>query len=245
MLAAGVGERLAGDLDKPPKILLRFDGRTLLERHVDILRRCGVKELVLVVGYRADLIEEEIRIIGADELVRTICNPDFRGGSVVSLSVGGDALNYGTDVLLMDADVLYDYRMIDRLVDSAHANCFLMDRDYEEGDEPVKLCLRDGQPVEFRKQVTGKYDICGESVGFFRFTPAIAKRVIQAAEGYVQTGRRDAPYEEALRDVLRSSREGTFGYEDITGLPWIEIDFPEDVVRAREVILPNLLSGPR
>jgi choline kinase len=36
----------------------------------------------------------------------------------------------------------------------------------------------------------------------------------------------------------------SFGYEDVTGLPWIEIDFPEDVVRARDEILPNLGSDP-
>jgi choline kinase len=29
----------------------------------------------------------------------------------------------------------------------------------------------------------------------------------------------------------------TFGYEDITGLPWIEIDFPEDIQRAQNQTL--------
>ena len=28
--------------------------------------------------------------------------------------------------------------------------------------------------------------------------------------------------------------------EDISGLPWIEIDFPEDIVRATETVLPQL-----
>ena len=31
-----------------------------------------------------------------------------------------------------------------------------------------------------------------------------------------------------------------FGFEDVTGLPWIEIDFPEDVVRARDEVLPAI-----
>jgi choline kinase len=35
-------------------------------------------------------------------------------------------------------------------------------------------------------------------------------------------------------------RAGRFGAEDVTGLPWTEIDFPEDLDRARSVILPAL-----
>ena len=33
-----------------------------------------------------------------------------------------------------------------------------------------------------------------------------------------------------------------FGFEDISGLPWIEIDFPEDVQRAETAVLPNLIA---
>jgi choline kinase len=36
-----------------------------------------------------------------------------------------------------------------------------------------------------------------------------------------------------------------FGFEDITGLPWIEIDFADDVLRARSEILPRLVELPR
>jgi choline kinase len=32
----------------------------------------------------------------------------------------------------------------------------------------------------------------------------------------------------------------TFGYEDVTGLSWIEIDFPDDVRRAEEEVLPRV-----
>ena len=43
-----------------------------------------------------------------------------------------------------------------------------------------------------------------------------------------------------MRDVLISKPTGTFGFEDITGIPWTEIDFPDDVVHARDVILPSM-----
>ncbi len=47
-------------------------------------------------------------------------------------------------------------------------------------------------------------------------------------------------YEEAIRDLLRAVPPGMFGIEDVTGLPWIEIDFPADVARAETEVLPRL-----
>ena len=50
--------------------------------------------------------------------------------------------------------------------------------------------------------------------------------------------------EDALRAVLRTAAP-PFGFEDVTGLPWIEIDFPEDVKRAETEVLPRLLARDR
>ena len=243
MLAAGIGARLGPSIDAaghPPKILLEFGGRTLLERHVAILRSLGIEGLDLVVGYRADDIAAAVAACGANGYVRRFHNPDYRQGSVVSLAVAAEALAGGADVLLMDADVLYDSRLLGRLVRTTHSNAFLMDRDIEPGEEPVKLCIRDGQIVDFRKRVETPHDFHGESVGFFRLSPAVADAVAAAARSYRADGRGTEMYEEAIRDVLLGSPAGTFGYEDVTGLPWIEIDFAEDVRRASAEVLPQL-----
>ena len=240
MLAAGIGTRLDAGDGHPPKALLEFGGKSLLHRHIEILRAAGIGELVIVTGYRADLIAAEIERAGAAGFARTVPNPDYREGSIVSLWAARNALVEGGDVLLMDADVLYDHRMIDRLMSSPHANCFLLDRDFEPGDEPVKICVRAGGIVDFEKRVEGEHDLRGESVGFFRFSAEIAARLAAAAEADAASGRRERMYEHAIRDVLLNSPPGTFGYEDVTGLPWIEIDFAEDVERARGEVLPRL-----
>jgi choline kinase len=241
MLAAGIGARLSGGDDRfSPKALLRFDGKSLLERHIDILRRFGVGPMTLVVGYHRAEIAAEVAALGADGFVRLVDNPDYRFGSMVSLWAARDALAAGADVLFMDADVLYHPDLIGRLVHSRHASCLLMDRDFEPGDEPVKLCLRDGAPVEFRKVVDVAYDTVGEWPGFLRLSPATARLVAAALQDLVDAGRFELPYEEAFRRVMLAAPAGTFGVEDITGLPWIEIDFPADLERARDVVLPRL-----
>ena len=82
-----------------------------------------------------------------------------------------------------------------------------------------------------------KYDVIGESVGFFRFGPDCALAIVRECARFDTEGLGDAPHEEALRNVLLANPE-SFGFEDVSGLPWIEIDFPEDVLRAADEILP-------
>lgn len=241
MLAAGVGRRLGKEGQNQPKCLLRFNGKSLLERHLDYLRSCQIDEVAIAVGYQAQMIQNEIEAVKAENWVTTVYNPDYTKGSVISLWTLREHLSAGDEILLMDADVLYDRRIIERLVKTDIPNCFLLDRDFEPGEEPVKLCVRDGYLVEFRKQVALDlvYDFSGESVGFFRFESAIARRLATRTEQYVADGLDEKSLEEAIRDLLLETPEA-FGYEDITGLPWIEIDFPEDIKRAQNEVLAQL-----
>jgi choline kinase len=159
---------------------------------------------------------------------------------MVSLWSARETLCHGGPVLVMDADVIYDDRLMQRLVGSPIANCFLLDREIEPGDEPVKLCIAGGRIVDFHKKPQRAHDWHGESVGFFRFQPGVAAELARRTEGYVAAGNTSVEYEEAIRDMVLERPPETFGYEDITGLPWTEIDFPEDVRRAERHVVPKL-----
>ncbi len=236
ILAAGVGRRL-GDTHAGPKALLELGGRSLLARHLDALAACGVTDVTIVTGHEAATLRAAIPH-GAATFVH---NPDYREGSVVSLWTGRHVLDSGARVVLMDADVLYDRALLARLLASRHADCLLLDRHIEPGEEPVKLCVA-GQDriVDFRKRPTVAHDWHGESVGFFLLSPATAAELGVRAAAYVHGGRRNLEYEEPIRDMILD-HPGRFGFEDISGLPWTEIDFPEDVVRAR-ALLPALAA---
>ena len=242
ILAAGLGLRLQqSPRAQFPKCLLQFDGISLLERHLQMLETAGVTDVVLALGFQPESVQAELERINWPHKVETVLNPRFDLGSVLTVHTVADALTRGGDVLLMDADVLYDERILGALVAGETVNRLLIDRDFEAGDEPVKLCLKDGVPVELRKQlaVNLEYDTIGESVGFFRFRQETAQRFAQIVAGYVESGRANMPHEEAVRDLLLE-RSQVFDTADVTGAPWIEIDFPNDVARATTEILPQL-----
>ncbi|MCH9675732.1 MAG: phosphocholine cytidylyltransferase family protein [Gammaproteobacteria bacterium] len=239
ILAAGVGSRL-GRAEVGPKCLLEFDDRSLLERHIDILEGLGVSHITIGVGFEAAKIEAAAATVSTSIRIDFVYNPDFREGNIVTLWHTQAALLDEPSVLLMDADVLYHPSIMARLLNSSHANCMLLDRQFEAGDEPVKICIDNGRIVEFRKQPDAgiSYEYQGESVGFFKLDALGAQALVARTEHYMASGRRETPYEDALRDLVLANQI-PFGFEDITGTPWIEIDFPEDISRA-QALLPNV-----
>jgi choline kinase len=241
ILVAGVGRRLGSITADTTKVLLSFGGKSLLRRHLESLASGGVEDVTLVVGYRANDVRAEIVRIDPPLPVTLIDNPRYRNGSIVSLWSAREMLASGADVILMDGDVLYDARLLQRLL-NAEGNRFLVDRSIEAGDEPVKLCFRDGRIVDFHKRPTEPHDWHGESVGFFRFTPGVAADLARRTIAYVDGGSIALEYEEPIRDMVLAAPPALFGAIDVTDLPWLEIDFPEDLERARSDVLPRLLD---
>ena len=193
ILAAGIGWRLGEQGRKIPKCLLRFGGETLLERHLRLLEQADVTRAFVGIGYQADSVTRALNETRTSVHTTTVFNSNFELGNVVTVAALADFMREEEPVLLMDADVLYDARMMARLTDSGHENCFLLDRNFEAGDEPVKLCIENGQPVEFSKVLPDGlgYDTIGESVGFFRLSGAMAEEVAAGCERYVAAGRDD------------------------------------------------------
>lgn len=247
LLAAGLGQRLIDITGGGPKCLLPFGGSSLLERHLRELAGQGVYRLSVVVGNEAMQIEQALSAIAgevAPEMtVTTVHNAAFRQGSAASVLAAREALEGDTPILLMDADVLYDHRLLAVFVGEGAPDRLAIDCSVAADDaEAVKVALADGRIRAFDKTLAADlaWDTLGESVGFFRLSPATADRLLTAcAEAHAAD--EDAPYERALQELMTAD-DARFAACDITGLPWIEIDYPEDVDRAVDEVLPALVS---
>ena len=236
--AAGRGVRLGTD---SPKILLEFGGRTLLEWHALRLREAGVANVVLVTGYLREQVATVLPEIGVRHglSLRELVNDRFREGSVLSLVAALSEIEGNRDsILLMDADVLYPAQMLERLIRSTHPTALLLDREYStRDDDPVLVPVKNGRPFEFRKKWTGPADFVGESIGFFKIGPDDLPMLINETRARNAGPEVRDSYDDVLRAMVLADR---FGCEDVTGMPWTEIDFPEDVSRARDEVLPQI-----
>ncbi len=241
--AAGRAARL-GDLVKDRhKMLLEFGGRSLLEWHVLRLKEAGASTIHVITGHQRAQMSAAIHAVATQHKAQVveIYNPDYSEGSVLSMAVSLRKLESCSPfALLLDGDVLYDTRMLRRLIDSPHRTALLIDRGYSAADDdPVLVPVVGGRPVDFVKRWRGEADQVGESIGFFKVDeadiPALVRETRSREKG---AGRMDS-YDDVLRALVH---RGIFGHEDVTGIPWTEIDFPQDVDYAKEKILPQLLK---
>lgn len=241
LYAAGRAIRLGREHAVRPKILLEFGERTLLEWHVLRLAATGVRSIFVVTGHEHLQIRSALPALrerhGVE--IKELYNPDFCEGSVLSMMVSLPEIQKTTsNILLMDGDVLYDARMLPKLVQSKHRSALLVDRSYSTvDDDPVLVPMRAGKPFDFVKRWQGQADQIGESVGFFKLDAAdVPLLVSETCARLAGPGRLDS-----LDDVLRVLvQQGRFGAEDVTGMAWTEIDFPHDVDYAQKQILPRL-----
>ena len=137
----------------------------------------------------------------------------------------------------MDADVLFHRQILRRLMETGAPTALLMDETVKQQTEECMVVAQGGRVIALTKKVPERYDLAGEGVGFLKLARRDADELVQSLRAHIDRGDVDMEYEDGLREFFGRAR---VGFERIGGLPWVEIDFPEDVARAEREILPKL-----
>lgn len=235
IFAAGVGKRLQAVTQGKPKCLVKIGGQTLLSRHVECLHQLGVARIVLVVGFAQDAIREAMAADSSTVTIRWVVNDQFVRGSITSLWAARHEMD--DDVVLMDADVLYAPEILARLVRSSQSSALLMDETVKQESEECMIAAQDGRVLSLSKRLPAHYQEAGEGVGFLKVQQSDIPSLLASVQTCIDAGQLDMEYEDALTTFFQDVR---VGYEKIGGLPWVEIDFPEDIQRAVSQILPAI-----
>ncbi len=237
VLAAGVGKRFKEVTDQRPKGLIEIQGKTLLERTLSALSAAGVVEAVVVIGYRGEMIEQQIGPTCAGVQVRYVFNARYDKGAILSL--WSARAEFDDDLLIMDADVLFPVALIDRLVRSPHANCFLLDASTVNTGEEQMLLTRGGRVLDIVRGGCGDFELIGESVGFLKVSRDDAPLLRTILDDLIAQGRDTIEHEEAFPLFLA---QRVVGFERVDDLPWTEIDFPADLERAAREVWPRIVA---
>lgn len=233
LLAAGCARRLLDLTADLPKCLLEVGGASLLGHQIRSLRRVGIDDIVVVTGYRAEMIE---RTCGGD--ARFVRNPVYdTTNSLYSLHLALSEVRGG--FVLTNADVLFHPELLARLVHSPYPDALLYERNPRLGDEEMKVRVVDGEVKALGKDLpAGTYD--GENLGVVKFSARGSERLAIEVGRLVEDGQVNAWAPRAFHAMC-----GDYPIRAIPtgGLPWIEIDFPADLTRAREQVWPLFKRG--
>ena len=206
-----------------------------MARYFEALAGVGIHEAVLVVGYKQDMIRSAVGTGLSGVRARYIVNDQFQRGSITSLWKAGT--EFDGDALIMDADVLFHREILRRLVASTCPTALLMDETVKQQTEECMVVVQGGKVAALTKKMPLHYDLAGEGVGFLKIARRDTGNLLASLGTHMDRGEQDMEYEDALLEFFDQTR---VGFERIGGLPWVEIDFPEDVVRAEREILPKI-----
>ena len=235
ILAAGIGKRLKVNI---PKILLKIGSKSLLERHVENLLNLGIKNIGIVIGYKSNQLRNFIKKIDRKKNIKIFKNSSYRLGSIVSLVSASKFFYTKGNLIIMDGDVFYDKKILKKLINSKKRNCLLIDKKFEKGEEPVKVCIKNNKIIDFGKIVNQDFDYQGESVGFFKFSNKSSLKFLQQSRKIMKSNK-NLMYEEAIQKIIKEKKI-RMDFENITNLPWVEIDFKKDLIFAKKKILKQI-----
>ena len=237
ILAAGMAKRLRPLTDERPKCLLKVGERTLLQRTVDAMLAVGINELVVVTGYRANMIRDFLTEMYPKLTIHFIDNPDYaHNNNIFSLWLTRPDTD-GRDFLLMDSDILCDPAIIPTVI-GVGESALALNR-HELGEEEMKIVAdAEGRITEISKTCRPE-DAAGESVGVERMTADYSTALFRELEQMIEReGLIDIFYERAFERLIPQGH--TFRIVDTTDLFSIELDTPEDFENAQRLIPPAL-----
>ncbi len=234
ILAAGMAKRLRPLTDDKPKCLLTVGDKTLLERTVDAMMTAGIDELVVVTGYRADMIRQALQTAYPHITIHFIDNPDYaHNNNIYSLWLSMQVVA-GREFLLMDSDILCDPQTVMRV--ARHEGSALALNRHELGEEEMKVVIDDRMRITAINKTCRPEEAAGESVGIEKFTADYSRALAAELDIMIrQEGLIDIFYERAFERLIPQGH--TFTVVDTTDLFSYELDTPDDYYRASQLFL--------
>lgn len=228
ILAAGIGSRLAPLTDKYPKSLVEINGKAILVKQIENLYENGVKDITIISGYKADVLEKLVRKKFPE--VKTICSVNYlTTNNMYSAYLAKNDMN-GEGFLMMNADVFFDASVIRALIEFDASNAIVTDigKYYEES---MKVVECEGKLIRISKDIK-EDEALGVSIDVYKFSAEGAKLFFDKCTEYIEVKKELNLWSEvALNDILLDI---DFKACPIVGR-WIEIDNYEDLETARKL----------
>jgi choline kinase len=236
ILAAGVSARLRPLTNNTPKCLLKIGSKTILQRTIDNLLAYNLNEIIIVTGYLHEQIKDFMAVNYPKLEVTYIYNELYNStNNIYSLWMTKDLVK-NDDMLMMDSDILFDKKILERLINSQYPNCLALRTDHQLSEEEIKVRLNEDKSIaEISKTVELKHAV-GESVGIEKFSAEFTRKLFEILDRKILAENKvKIFYEAAFQDAIDTG-EKIYSI-DIGDLKCIELDFAEDIERAeREVI---------
>ena len=234
ILSAGQGSRLLPLTAETPKCLLPIGPYSLIEWQILQLMASGVDEIVVVVGYGAEQVERTLgkwRRPGIE--IRTVFNPFFNvADNLASCWLARHEMD--RDFLILNGDTLFEATILEKVLASPPAPITItIDRKRVYDADDMKVHVEGDQLLSVGKALSAE-ETNGESIGMLLFRDSGPKLFADMLDQFMHTPEGLKTW--YLRVIDRLAKTGAVVAASIEGLSWGEVDFMEDLDRARQMV---------
>ncbi|NJO36402.1 MAG: phosphocholine cytidylyltransferase family protein [Rhizobiales bacterium] len=234
MLSAGQGSRLLPLTAETPKCLLAIGRMSLIEWQLQSLIACGIDEVVVVTGYASERVEQALTPWRrSDFAIRTVFNPFFNvADNLASCWLARHEM--GDDFLIINGDTLFEPDVLKTVLASPPAPITItIDRKACYDSDDMKVQVEGDRLLAVGKTLSA--DITnGESIGMLLFRESGPMLFADILDQFMHTPEGIKTW--YLRAIDRLAKTGAVRAASIEGRAWGEVDFIEDLERAREMV---------
>ena len=233
ILAAGEGTRLRPYTADRPKCLVEVDGRSLLDRQLDVAAKRDIEPVVLIGGYRAEMLR------GRGTTLKT--NPRYHETNMVWTLFCAEEELVG-EVIVAYGDIVYARSILDALLASTVDVAVTIDLDWEQywrarnedplSDAETLKLASDGRILELGRRPESLDQIQGQYMGLMKFSEhgvGALKQIFQRAkaEGNIQG---KSPEKAYMTDMLQMMIDAGVPVQSVpVHGGWVEVDTVSDL----------------
>ena len=227
--AAGSGRRLRPLTNDLPKSLIEIKGKPILKYALENLSKCGVKDVIIIVGYHADKVKKTLGNQYKDCKIHYYTNNDYdKTDNMYSLWMARNEID--NVFIFLNADILFDPRLLKNLLNNPSPDALIVENNIELEKDSMKVKVIDNKLKAISRTMK---DGNGRALGMYKFSPKAAKIYFDEIKNLIANEEFKLTIEKPLANILPN-----LDMYSITtnGLPWQEVDDAEDLKKARDKI---------
>ncbi|WP_022819033.1 CTP--phosphocholine cytidylyltransferase [Fusobacterium russii] len=176
ILSAGMGTRLKPLTDNTPKPLIKVNGKPIIETSIEYLINKGIKEIIIVVGYKKEKFYYLVKKYLNEAKIILIFNEKYKEyNNIYSLYL---IRNFLKDSFILEGDIFLTKNIFKNLISSTY---FAKKLDYKNDEWQLKLENEKVKAIDINGGINN-YILSGVSY----FIEEDSKKISKYAETYIK-----------------------------------------------------------